>query len=251
MSCFDNGNCNAVQIEYDGNGSLTDYTFPFLYQIEEEVHVEKWNADTLRYDRITRDQWSFKNATTVEFVSAPDYTFRIMRETDLEDLAVFYPGSSIKSDDLNDNFEQLKFAIEEGWCRVSTEFYCYLDEYIFDKRDLVRYQDQRTGTWPQPNNVEATDEVVTSGAAQAERWDTYMSDNVPAKTGANDQPAGERTQGGKRWYDTDKVLNYIWNDEIEAWVDYNLAGPQGPKGADGHHTGDQSFTSNKRPNGDP
>ena len=42
-------------------------------------------------------------------------------------------------------------------------------------------------------------------------------------------------QGGKRWYDTDKVINYIWNDEIEAWVDYNLAGPQGPKGADGHH----------------
>ena len=61
------------------------------------------------------------------------------------------------------------------------------------------------GAWPQPNNVEATDEVVTSGAAQAERWDTYMSDNVPAKTGANDQPAGERTQGGKCWYDTQET----------------------------------------------
>ena len=145
MSCFDNGNCNAVQIEYDGNGSINDFPFPFEYQIEDEVHVEKWDSVNFRYNRIDKDQWSFKNATTVEFVTAPDYTFRIMRETELDDLAVFYPGSSIKSDDLNDNFEQLKFAIEEGWCRVSTEFYCYLDEFIFDKRDAWTKDEQQSG----------------------------------------------------------------------------------------------------------
>ena len=58
------------------------------------------------------------------------------------------------------------------------------------------------------------------------RWDTYLQDNKPAEL--------PYEQGGKRWYDTDKVLNYIWDDE-SSWVDYNLAGPQGPKGNDGNH----------------
>ena len=253
MSCFDNGNCNAVQIEYLGNGARLDYIFPFEYQIEEEVHVAAWDEEKLKFVDVERDTWQFQNATTIRFITPPaaegsiGAKFIIYRKTDLDDLAVFYPGSSIKSDDLNDNFEQLKFAIEEGWCRVSTEFYCYLDEFIFDKRDLVRYQDQRTGAWPQPNNVGATDEVVTSGAAQAERFDVILQDGKPM-----DPPSGERRQGGKRWYDTEEVNNYIWNDDIGAWVDYARTGPQGPKGADGHHMmiiGLKPPTM--RPNGDP
>jgi hypothetical protein len=238
MSCFDNGNCNAVQIEYDGNGSLTDYTFPFEYQIEEEVHVEKWNPDTLRYIRVNRNQWSFKEMTMIQFVTAPDYTFRIMRETDLDDLAKFYPGSSIKSDDLNDNFEQLKFAIEEGWCRVSTEFYCYLEEYIWDKRDAITIEDQQNNRW---QNVDT--KIATAGAIGA-RTDVYMQDPKPAK------PPYE--QPGKRWYDTTQLSNYIWDADIEAWVDYSRTGPQGPKGADGHHQvilGLEPPTH--RPSGDP
>ena len=119
MSCFDDGNCSAVQIEYDGNGSLTQYTFPFPYEDESEVHVEKWDAVNFRYNRIERDQWSFDNLTTIKFETAPDYTFRIIRETDLKEIEVtFYPGSSIRAQDLNDNFEQLLHAIQEGWCRV-------------------------------------------------------------------------------------------------------------------------------------
>ncbi|MAJ40800.1 MAG: hypothetical protein CMK62_12080, partial [Pseudoalteromonadaceae bacterium] len=231
MSCFDDGNCGAVQIEYDGNGSIKTFMFPFPYESQEEVHVEKWDPVNYRYNRINRDQWSFHELTEVEFVTAPDYTFRIMRETDLSEMEVtFFPGSSIRAQDLNTNFEQLQHAIQEGWCRVSDEFYCYLDEFIFDKRDLVRYQDQRTGAWPQPNNVGATDEVVTSGAAQAERFDVILQDGKPM-----DPPEGERRQGGKRWYDTNIPMNYIWNDQIEAWVDYSKMGPQGPRGADGHH----------------
>ena len=123
------------------------------------------------------------NATTIEFVEAPDYTFRIMRETELDDLAVFYPGSSIKSEDLNDNFEQLKFAIEEGWCRVSTEFYCYLEEYIWDCTDTFFRKDQIAG------NAVPSDQKITSFAAQAARYDTYLQDGKPEEL--------EYEQGGK------------------------------------------------------
>ena len=48
MSCFDNDNCNAVQIEYLGNGARLDYIFPFEFQIEEEVHVAAWDESKLR-----------------------------------------------------------------------------------------------------------------------------------------------------------------------------------------------------------
>lgn len=223
MSCFDDGNCGAVQIEYDGNGTLTQYTFPFPYEDELEVHVEKWDPVNYRYNRIDRDQWSFDNLTTIKFATAPDYTFRIMRETDLEEMEVtFYPGSSIRAQDLNANFEQLQHAIQEGWCRVSDEFYCYLDEFIFDKRDAWTKEEQQTNKVVPEGNKIFLDDAITA------RTDTYLQDTKPT------QPPYE--QGGKRWYDTDKVLNYIWDDTNECWVDYNLAGPQGPAGNDGDHT---------------
>jgi hypothetical protein len=246
--------CSNVQIEYLGNGARVDYTFPFTYEDELEVHVAAWDETKLRFVDVERDTWEFQNATTIRFVvppAAPEGSigsrFIIYRETDLEEMEVtFYPGSSIRAQDLNANFEQLRDAIQEGWCRVSEEFYEYLDNYIFDTRDLVTYEDQRQGRWPQPNNVEATDHLITSGAAQAERWDTLLQDNKPA-----DPPEGERRQGGKRWYDTTEISNYIWNDDINAWIDYSRTGPQGPKGADGHHiviTGKMAPTH--RPNGD-
>ena len=54
----------------------------------------------------------------------------------------FYPGASIRAQDLNANFEQLRDAIQEGWCRVSEEFYEYLDNYIWDTRDTYYREDQ-------------------------------------------------------------------------------------------------------------
>ena len=239
MSCFDDGNCGAVQIEYDGNGSIKTFMFPFPYESQEEVHVEKWDPVNYRYNRINRDQWSFHELTEVEFVTAPDYTFRIMRETDLSEMEVtFFPGSSIRAQDLNTNFEQLQHAIQEGWCRVSDEFYCYLDEFIFDKRDAWTKEEQQSG------QVDPKGEKIFFDDAITARHDVYLQDNKPA-----DLPY---EQGGKRWYDTEEVNNYIWNDTIQAWVDYARTGPQGPKGADGHHmmiTGTER--PKMRPNGDP
>ena len=39
--------CSNVQIEYDGNGSRVDYTFPFTYEDELEVHVGAWDNQNL------------------------------------------------------------------------------------------------------------------------------------------------------------------------------------------------------------
>ena len=231
--------CSNVQIEYDGNGVRVDYTFPFTYEDELEVHVGAWDESQLRFVDVERDTWSFQNATTIRFTDAPDGKFIIYRKTDLEEMEVtFYPGSSIRAQDLNANFEQLRDAIQEGWCRVSEEFYEYLDEYIWDTRDAITKPDQENGRW---QNVDT--KIATAGAIGA-RTDVYMQDPKPA------EPPYE--QPGKRWYDTTKLSNYIWNGDVGAWIDYSNMGPQGPRGRDGHHTVITGLTApTLRPSGEP
>jgi hypothetical protein len=60
--------------------------------------------------------YSLANATTVEFDTAPanGVAIRIYRLTDIEAVnAVFYKGSSIRADDLNDNFAQTLYRTQE------------------------------------------------------------------------------------------------------------------------------------------
>ncbi len=95
-------------IEYTGNGSTTNYSFTFEYIKEAEVKVTLDGASTTAF--------TFANATTLSFNTAPasGVKIRIYRETDVSSLkATFFPGSAIKAEDLNDNFTQNNFAVEE------------------------------------------------------------------------------------------------------------------------------------------
>jgi hypothetical protein len=92
---------------YTGNGSnkLFSITFPYLETSDIDVYLN----GTLQ--TITT-QYTFANATTVEFVAAPANGAVILldRNTDDSDAsATFFPGSSIKAADLNDNFKQVLF----------------------------------------------------------------------------------------------------------------------------------------------
>jgi hypothetical protein len=117
--------CDSTKIEYQGDGSTTLFSFPFEYAEQSDVKVYLWN-DTL-YELNT--DWTWANATTIQFNSAPPApnpagvnNIRIVRETSIDPLsATFYPGASIKAKDLNDNFEQLQFAIEENRCIANQE----------------------------------------------------------------------------------------------------------------------------------
>ena len=96
---------------YTGNGSnkLFSITFPYLDTSDVDVYLN----GTLQ--TITT-QYTFANATTVEFVAAPANGAVILldRSTDDSDNpATFFPGSSIKSTDLNDNFDQTLYVVQE------------------------------------------------------------------------------------------------------------------------------------------
>ncbi len=98
----------TTQNTYTGNGSTTNYSFTFEYIKQSDVKV------TL--DSVATTAFTFANATTLSFTSAPasGKAIRIYRDTDITNLnATFFPGSAIKAEDLNNNFTQTHFATQE------------------------------------------------------------------------------------------------------------------------------------------
>ena len=93
---------------FTGDGSTTNYSFTFEYLEQDEVKV------TL--DGVVTTAFTFANATTLSFTTAPTSgaEIRIYRDTNIDNLkATFFPGSAIKAEDLNNNFIQNNFVVQE------------------------------------------------------------------------------------------------------------------------------------------
>ena len=98
----------VTQNTYTGDGSTVLFSFTFPYLETTDVKVSLNGTVTTAY--------TLANATTIEFNTAPanGAAIRIYRETDDSDLlATFYPGSAIRSQDLNDNFTQTLYVSQE------------------------------------------------------------------------------------------------------------------------------------------
>jgi hypothetical protein len=94
---------------YTGNGSTVLYSFTFPYLENTDVKVSVNGVVTTAY--------TFANATTIQFNTAPanGAAIAIYRQTDDASLAAaFYPGSAIRSQDLNDNFTQNLYVTQES-----------------------------------------------------------------------------------------------------------------------------------------
>ena len=96
---------------YTGNGSnkLFSITFPYLETTDVDVYLN----GTLQ--TITT-QYTFANATTIEFVAAPANGAVVLLDRSTDDTALqatFFPGSSIKAADLNLDFDQVLYIAQE------------------------------------------------------------------------------------------------------------------------------------------
>ena len=97
---------------YTGNNSTVDYSFTFPYQNSTDIKV---SIDEVLQELTTH--YTLHNATTIRFGSAPatGKKIKIYRDTDSSKLAAtFYPGSAIRSGDLNDNFNQNLYVTQEA-----------------------------------------------------------------------------------------------------------------------------------------
>ena len=104
-----------TQNTYTGNNSTTAYSFTFPYLNTTDIKVSLNGVDTTAY--------TLSNATTVTFNAAPatGAAIRIYRNTVTDNLtATFYPGSAIRSSDLNNNFTQNLYVTQETDFDVDT-----------------------------------------------------------------------------------------------------------------------------------
>ena len=162
---------------FTGDGSTTNYSFTFEYLEQDEVKV------TL--DGTATTAFTFANATTLSFTSAPasGVEIRIYRDTDTDTLkATFFPGSAIKAEDLNDNFTQNNFAVQE------------IKNNTWDKDTETIKSNE---TWV------SNDTQITTTLAAQEQFATLVQTGTPS---ASSYPVG------KTWLqnDDDKTLS-IWN----------------------------------------
>lgn len=105
----------TTQNTFTGDGSTTNYSFTFEYIKEADVKATLNGTATTAF--------TLANATTLSFNTAPanGVAIRIFRDTDINSLkATFFPGSAIKAEDLNDNFTQNNFAVQEADFNVDT-----------------------------------------------------------------------------------------------------------------------------------
>ena len=234
--------CDSVRIRYKGNGAQKQFTFPFTYMHWYDVTAAIWDETKKEYvDQ--KNKFVFANATTIEFLSAPPapldptrYHILIRRATSLEQMiATFYPGSSIRAEDLNDDFDQLRLAIQEGRCSIEAKLSDLQTEFWGKKSirsrvdyskpeppfDVIYRRDQEEGYWRPDGDQEA---VATTGAIAA-RHDNIVQDNVPVNP--------VQQQKGKKWINTVDCWEGYWEPQADAWVAYVNTGPRGAQGATG------------------
>ncbi len=97
---------------YTGNNSTVDFSFTFPYQTSTDIKV---SVDEVVQTLTTH--YTLHNATTIRFGTAPatGKKIKIYRDTASANLAAtFYPGSAIRSGDLNDNFTQNLYVTQEA-----------------------------------------------------------------------------------------------------------------------------------------
>ena len=164
---------------FTGDGSTTNYSFTFEYLEQDEVKV------TL--DGVATSAFTFANATTLSFTSAPGsgVEIRIYRDTDIDTLkATFFPGSAIKAEDLNDNFTQNNFAVQEIKASTwdvdletikSNETWVSSDDQIATTAAMdARFQDEATETIESTETWVSDDDRVPTTLATDNRVDAKI-----------------------------------------------------------------------------
>lgn len=106
-----------VQNLYTGNG--TTVLFPFSFDYLDQTHVK------VTLNGVASTAFVFANDTTIQFLTAPlaGVAIRIYRETDNDQTeATFFSGSAIKAADLNSNFTQTLYVVQEVFARTFSTF---------------------------------------------------------------------------------------------------------------------------------
>jgi len=217
---------------FTGDGTKTSFvlTFEYIEETDVKVSVDGTVQPTSAY--------SFANATTILFGTAPanNTEIRIYRDTDIDELkSTFFAGSSIRAQDLNQNFEQNNFAVQEiknySWDNEtdtihSNETWVSSDTQIATTAAMdARFQDELTETITSAETWPDNDDTVATTAAIDDRVnakiDTAITGDILIdSTGLTKiTGSGQTTLGiGANSVDLDRIKNDDIITSSETWA---------------------------------
>ena len=146
----------TTEVFYDGDGSDVTFTIPFEYLEESDVKVSV--GGTLK----TQDtDYTFSTLTEITFTTAPPSgtdNVRIFRDTDIDSLRnEFFAGSAIRAQDLNDDFLQTLYTVQE------------IDNYTWDNETDTIHSDE---TWV------SSDTQIATTAAMDQRFQDEATETI-------------------------------------------------------------------------
>ena len=178
---------------HTGDGTDTSFNFTFQYIDESDVKVSVNGTD------VATTEYSFANATTILFNDAPanNAAIRIYRDTNVDELkSTFFAGSSIRAQDLNKNFEQNNFAVQEikayTWDNEtstihSDEDWVSSDEQIATTAAIdARFQDEVDETIESTEAWVSDDDHIPTTLASDNRVDAKIDTAITNDIGTND-----------------------------------------------------------------
>jgi hypothetical protein len=213
---------------YTGNGTnkLFSITFPYLETTDVDVYLN----GTLQ--TITT-QYTFANATTIEFVAAPANGAVVLLDRSTDDAALqatFFPGSSIKAADLNDNFDQTLYVVQEiNNKAVKLNDPLYANKTYIDAADALKVNkagDTMSGNLAMGGNKvtglgtpSANADAVTKSYVDGYINTTYLG---PLASDPSTRPGGAALQAGDQYFNTTQNIVKVWTGTV--WVISAAAG---------------------------
>ena len=218
-----NNTCAKPPELYQGDGTTKDFSFSFQYIKKEDIVVFLWDDETNEYqictdvgsvgscstDPVSPTEYYFKSDVEISFCQAPglpdpDRTdpfsnVIIGRLVDIcAMVAYFYPGTSIRAQDLNNNFTQILLALQD----VESKIYVALQELtivVEQIEGLIQAEDMQDAPYPIWD-----DESIGTAAADVRYFSTLVQTSSP--------DPNYHYEVGKTWFknDTDGEL-YIWD----------------------------------------
>ena len=173
----------------DGTTVLFPFTFPYLATTDIVVEV----------DSVATTAYTLANATTVQMTTAPatGADVVIKRATNVDNLAAtFFAGSTIRSQDLNDNYTQLLYKAQEDAQYVPLFNAVFPDDISLDGNKIENLGDP---TAPQDGATKAYADALDAATR------TLIGNNDTAQTNALN--ALETHLDGETWNNTTETLH--------------------------------------------
>jgi len=168
----------TTENKYISNGSTVLYSFTFPYINETDVKVS--------YNQLNTTAFTLANATTVELAEAPasGVSIRIYRSTPTDAIsAEFFPGSAIRAQDLNSNFEQSLFVVQESQTIIDNS----------DAASVIGIANEALNVANQANNT-----ANAVGDTATEALTTAQEADVTAEQALEDAAAAQTTALGAK-----------------------------------------------------